>query len=45
MYIWSFAMRRNFSRHLEVIKERIGVHLKYSRIVDQALCFKNEFPP
>jgi hypothetical protein len=25
MYIWSSVMRRNFSRHLEVIRERIGV--------------------
>jgi hypothetical protein len=42
MYIWSSAMRRNFFRHLETIRERIGVHLDSSRISDQALCFKNE---
>jgi hypothetical protein len=27
---------------LEIIRERIGVHLEFSRIVDQALCFENE---
>jgi len=27
---------------LEIIKERIGVHLESSRIVDQVLCLKNE---
>jgi hypothetical protein len=35
-------MKRNFSSHLEIIRERIGVHLESSRIVDQALCFENE---
>jgi len=35
-------MRRNFSRHLETIREGTSVHLDFSRIVDQALCFKNE---
>jgi hypothetical protein len=35
-------MRKLFSKHLETIKERIGVHLESSRIIDQVLCFKNE---
>lgn len=35
-------MKRNFSKHLETIKERFGVHLNSSRIVDQMLCFKND---
>lgn len=35
-------MKRNFSNNLEIIKERIGVHLESSRIVDQMLCLKNE---
>jgi hypothetical protein len=42
VYIWSFAIRRNFSKHLEIIKEGIGVHLESSKIVDHELCFKNE---
>jgi hypothetical protein len=35
-------MRKNFSKHLETIREKIGVHLESSKIVDQTLCFKNE---
>jgi len=35
-------MRKNFSRHLETIREGTNVQLDYSRILDQALCFKNE---
>lgn len=35
-------MRGNFTTQLETIKEKTGVHLDSSRIVDQALCFKNE---
>jgi hypothetical protein len=35
-------MRKFFSRHLEIIKERINVHLKSSRIINQNLCLKNE---
>jgi hypothetical protein len=42
VYIWSFIMKRKFSKHLEIVKERIDVHFKSSRIVDQALCLKNE---
>jgi len=42
MYIWFSTMKRNFSNHLEIIKERISVHLESSRIVDQVLCLKNE---
>jgi hypothetical protein len=42
VYIWSFAMRRNFNKKLETIKERTGVHLDSSRIVDQTLCLQNE---
>jgi hypothetical protein len=35
-------MRKTFSRHLETIREGTNVQLDYSRILDQALCFKNE---
>jgi hypothetical protein len=42
VYIWSFTMRRNFSKHLEIIRERSGGHLDPSRIVHQALLLKNE---
>jgi hypothetical protein len=35
-------MKRNFSSHLEIIRERIGFHLESSRIVNQMLCLKNE---
>lgn len=42
LYIWFSTMRKNFSEHLEIIKERFGVHLNSSRIVDQMLCFKND---
>jgi hypothetical protein len=31
VYIWSFAMRRKFSKHLEIIKKRTSVHLKVSK--------------
>jgi hypothetical protein len=34
-------MKRNFSTQ-ETIRERIGVHLESSKVIDQALCFKNE---
>jgi len=42
MYIWFSIMKRNFSSHLEIIRERIGFHLESSRIVNQMLCLKNE---
>jgi hypothetical protein len=42
MYIWFSTMKRKFSNNLEIIKERIVVHLESSRIVDQVLCLKNE---
>jgi hypothetical protein len=42
MYIWSSTMKKLFSKHLETIKEKIGVHFKSSKIIDQMLCFKNE---
>jgi hypothetical protein len=42
VYIWSFAMRKNFARHLELIKEKNIVFLPSSGIVDQILCFRNE---
>jgi hypothetical protein len=35
-------MKRNFARHLEIIKEKTIVFLPFSRIVDQMLCFRNE---
>jgi hypothetical protein len=35
-------MRRNFSRHLEIIRERTNVHLKSSRTIIQMLCLRNE---
>jgi hypothetical protein len=35
-------MRRNFARHLEIIKEKTIVFLPFSRIIDQTLCFRNE---
>ncbi len=40
--VWFSTTKRNFSSHLEIIRERIGIHLEFSRIVDQALCFENE---
>ncbi len=41
VYIWSWAMKRNFSRHLEIIVEKIGVGFLSSRIVDHLFYFKN----
>jgi len=41
-YIWFSEMRRNFSKHSVLIKKRTNVYLKSARIVDQAICFKNE---
>ncbi len=35
-------MKKNFSKHLEIIIEKIGVHLLFFRIVDQSLCFRND---
>jgi hypothetical protein len=40
--IWFSTTRRNFSRHSKIIKERTGVHLESSRIIDQVICLKNE---
>jgi hypothetical protein len=34
MYIWYSTTRRKFSKHLEIIRERIDVHIKSLRIVD-----------
>ncbi len=31
VYIWSFAMRRIFSKNLEIIKKRTSVHLEVSK--------------
>jgi hypothetical protein len=42
IYIWSIAMKRNFSKHLEFIVEKIGVLLLSSRIVDQMFFLKND---
>jgi len=41
LYIFSI-MRRNFFKHLEIIRERFGIHLNSSRLVDQMLCLKND---
>jgi hypothetical protein len=40
MYIWSFVMWKFFSKYLEIIRERTCVHVEFSKIVDQKLCFK-----
>jgi hypothetical protein len=42
VYIWSSTMKRNFSKHLDIITEKIGILLSSSRILDQSLCFKND---
>jgi hypothetical protein len=42
MYICSLAMKRNFSKHLEIIAKKIDVHLPSSRILDWSLCFRND---
>jgi hypothetical protein len=42
VYIWSLAMKRNFSRHLKIIVEKTGVRLLSSKIVDQLFCLKND---
>ncbi len=42
MYIWSLAMKKNFSRHLEIITEKTGVYLSSFKIVDKSLYLKNE---
>jgi hypothetical protein len=34
MYTWSLTMKRNFSRHLEIIIKKIGIRLPIYRIVD-----------
>jgi len=34
MYIWSLAMKRNFSRHLDIIAEKTKILLLTSRILD-----------
>jgi len=41
VYIWSSTMKKNFSRHLEIIAKKIGTHLPSFKIVDQSFCFKN----
>jgi hypothetical protein len=41
MYIWSLAMKRNFSRHLDIVAEKTCFLLPSSRILDQTLCLKN----
>jgi hypothetical protein len=33
-------MKRNFSRHLEVITKKISVLVPFSKIIDQMLCFR-----
>jgi hypothetical protein len=42
VYIWSSAMKRNFSKHLDIIAEKIGVLFPTSRILDQTFYFKND---
>jgi hypothetical protein len=39
VYIWSYTMRRNFVKHLEIIREKTIFFLSSSRIIDQPLCF------
>ncbi len=34
MYTWSLTMKRNFSRHLEIIIKKIGIRLPFYRIVE-----------
>jgi hypothetical protein len=34
VYIWSLAMKRNFSKHLEIITEKTGIRFSSSRMVD-----------
>jgi hypothetical protein len=42
MYTWSSIMKRNFSRHLDIITEKTSILLLTSRILDQTFCFKND---
>jgi len=42
VYIWSLAMKRNFSRHLDIITKKTCNLLSTSRILDQTRCFKND---
>jgi hypothetical protein len=42
VYIWSSTLKRNFSRHLEIIVEKTSVCLLSFRIVDQSLYFEND---
>jgi len=42
MYTWSSVMKRNFSRHLEIITKKTRINLLSSRIVDESICFKND---
>jgi hypothetical protein len=40
VYIWSSAMKRNFSRHLEIIVGKFGIRLLSSKIINKLLCFR-----
>ncbi len=42
MYIWSSIMKRKCFKYSKIIKERTSVHFKSSRIINQAICLKNE---
>ncbi len=42
MYIWSFVMKRNFLRHLEIIAKKIGVLILSSRIMDKTFYIKHD---
>jgi hypothetical protein len=42
MYIWSLAMRRNFSKNLDIIAKKNGVLFLFCKILDQTLYFRND---
>jgi len=42
VYIWSLVMKRNFSKHLDIITKKTCVLLSTSRILDQIHCFRND---
>ncbi len=42
VYIWSLAMKKNFSRHLDIITKKTCVLFPTSRILDQTFYFRND---
>ncbi len=42
MYIWSLAMKRNFSKQFDIIAKKIDVRLLSCKIVDQLPYVKND---